>query len=38
MNEKKKKERKIAQNSWYDWYNWLIKYIPSPIKKQQINL
>ena len=36
--EKKKKEltkkRTCTKNTWYDWYNWLINYIPEPIKKR----
>ena len=27
------KKRTFTKNIWYDWYNWLIKYIPEPLKK-----
>ena len=34
--EKKKKKltkkRTFTKNTWYDWCDWLIKYIPEPIK------
>ena len=33
-----KRERRIVKNSLYDCCNWLINYIPQPIKKQQRNL
>ena len=35
INLKKKelvKKRTFTKNTWYDWYNWLINYIPEPIK------
>ena len=37
MDELEKKEltkkRTFPRNTWYDWYDWLINYIPEPIKK-----
>ena len=27
------KKRTLTKNTWYDWYDWLIIYIPEPIKK-----
>ena len=37
FGEKKKeltKKRTFTKNTWYDWHDWLINYIPEPIKKQ----
>ena len=33
--EKKELTKKIlfTKNTWYNWYDWLINYIPEPIKK-----
>ena len=35
--EQKKKElakkRTFTKKTWYDWFNWLINYIPEPIKQ-----
>ena len=30
MDEMKK--RTFAKSTWYHWYDWLINYIPEPIK------
>ena len=30
-----KKEEKIVKKDWYVWHNWLIKYIPGPIKNRE---
>ena len=27
------KKRAFAKKTWYDWYDWLINYIPEPMKK-----
>ena len=36
-NFKKKKELTkkgtFTKSTWYNWYDWLINYIPEPIKK-----
>ena len=29
----KTKKKTFTKNTWYNWYDWLIKYIPNPIKK-----
>ena len=33
-SEKKEltKKRTLRKNAWYDWHDWLINYIPEPIK------
>ena len=34
--EKKKqltKKRTFTKNTWYDWCDWIINYIPEPIKE-----
>ena len=28
-----KEEKTFIKNTWCDWYNWLINYIPEPLKK-----
>ena len=28
------KEQNIYKNNWYDWCDWLINYIPEPIKNR----
>ena len=32
------KKRTFPKNTWYDWYDWLINYIPEPIKKPWVGL
>ena len=27
------KKKTFTKIPWYEWYNWLINYIPEPIKK-----
>ena len=31
--EELSKKRTFTKNTWYDWSDWLINYIPEPIKK-----
>ena len=26
------KKKKFSKNAWYNWYDWLVNYIPEPIK------
>ena len=34
FGKKELTERKtFTENTWYDWHDWLINYIPEPIKK-----
>ena len=28
------KKRTFTNNTWYNWYDWLINYIPEPIKNR----
>ena len=37
FKEEESKKGNILKNSWYDWYNWLFKYIPKSLNKQQVN-
>ena len=32
------KKRTCAKNTRYDWYDWLLNYIPKPVKKQWVML
>ena len=32
------KKRTFTKNTWCDWYDWLITYIPEPIKKLWVGL
>ena len=27
------KKRTFTKKTWCDWYDWLVKFIPNPIKK-----
>ena len=41
INLKKKeltKKRTFTKNTSHDWYDWLINYIPEPIKKTWVGL
>ena len=41
INLKKKeltKTRIFRKNTWNDWYDWLIDYIPEPIKKPKAKI
>ena len=38
FEEKKYKEENVCKNTWYHFYDWLINYIPEPVKKQRVVL